>query len=81
MVLLTGCAGFWPAVNEIAKDPQVQDGVIDIVENAASGNWVGAVFGVGSVISLIAGKKVWQRVKVDGHDDQVIEALKEMDGS
>ena len=46
---------------EVIGDPEVQEAFIQTATDAATGNWFGAVCGVGATIAAIAGHKTIKR--------------------
>ena len=56
---LPGCSGLM----DIVADPAVRDGLIQTAESAATGNWLGAIWGIGATVAAIAGHQTVKHVK------------------
>lgn len=65
---LAGCAGFTEAIGVAISDPVIQDQAIDAVGKAVSGNYVGALWGVGSIAASVLSYKVVKSVKASSRD-------------
>jgi TctA family transporter len=53
ILLLPGCAGFM----DVLSDPGVQDGLKLTAESAATGNWVGTLWGLGGTVAAVCAYK------------------------
>ena len=60
--LLTSCGTLMDAI-EIVKDPEVQEALIKTATDAATGNWLGAICGIGATVAAVAGHKKIKAIK------------------
>ena len=60
--ILTACGSLMAAM-EVIKNPEVQEALVRTATDAATGNWLGAICGVGATIAAVAGHKTLKKVK------------------
>jgi TctA family transporter len=59
LLLLASCTGLM----DVLADPAVQEGLQQTAESAATGNWLGALWGIGATVVAVASHKTYKRVK------------------
>ena len=62
LLALPGCASLMDAVAGTLSDPGVQEGLIQVAGSAATGNWTGTLWGVGTIAAILA----YRRLARDG---------------
>jgi TctA family transporter len=53
LLVLPSCAGLTETVSEVLSDPAVQDGLAQTATSAATGNWTGALWGLGGTVAAV----------------------------
>ena len=48
---------------DLVTDPEVQEALLQTAESAATGNWFGAIWGIGATVAAIASHKTYKHVK------------------
>tara|TARA_R110002020_G_scaffold128335_8_gene287638 strand:+ start:10836 stop:11096 length:261 start_codon:yes stop_codon:yes gene_type:complete len=60
--VITACSNFMDAL-EMVKDPAIQEALAQTATGAATGNWLGALWGAGALVAAVAGHKTVKAVK------------------
>lgn len=53
LLVLPGCAGLAEQFGDALADPVVQDGLTQTAVGAATGNWAGALWGLGGTVAAV----------------------------
>ena len=48
---------------DLVTDPEVQEALLQTAESAATGNWFGAIWGIGATVAAIASHKTYKHVR------------------
>ena len=59
---LMACSNLMEAF-ELVKDPAVQEALVQTATGAATGNWLGALWGAGALVAAVAGHQTVKAVK------------------
>lgn len=60
--LLMACGNLMDLM-DIVVDPEVQEALVQTATGAATGNWLGALWGAGALVAAIAGHKTVKHIK------------------